>query len=116
MMGREHGWIATFLLLALIFGLAFALGMALMLGIVIPAYLWLLTDIWQWTPINRWLRFVVLGAIVGVIAGAFFTTHAWLIATRSSMVRKIVTTAAVVTTCIAVTVFAREYLGRLLPG
>lgn len=112
----RHDWPATLLLLALIFGTTFALGIALMLGIVIPAYLWLLTDTWQWTPLNRWVRFIVLGAVGGVLAGALFTTYAWLVETCSSMLRKVVTTTTVVAICIAVVVAAREHLGRLLPG
>ncbi|QGW83549.1 hypothetical protein [Variovorax paradoxus] len=115
MMGRKHGWIATFLLLALIFGLAFALGMALMLGIVIPAYLWLLTDIWQWTPVNRWLRFVVLAAIGGVLMGALFTNYQWLVHTSSSLARKVVTTALVVVIYITLLVVLREWIGKILP-
>jgi len=115
-MGRKFGWPATFTLLALIFAVAFALGMALLLGILIPAYVWLLTDLWQWTPFNRWLRFVVLGAVVGFIASASITTYTWLTETRTSIARKVVTTMALVVTCVAVAVLAREHLGRLLPG
>ena len=112
----SYRWLALFANLAFWFAFLFALVGAVVRGIWPPFYGWLTTDVWLWEPFGSWLRFVVLGAIVGVIAGAFFTTHAWLTETRSSMLRKIFTTAAVVITCIAVIVYAREYLGRVLPG
>ncbi|RST45036.1 hypothetical protein [Variovorax sp. DXTD-1] len=115
-MRKQFPWAKVFALQTTIFVTAITASMAIGGALLVPFLVWVFTDIWQWSSINRWLRFVILGAMIGVIAGAFFTTHAWLTATGSSMVRKIVTTAAVVTTCIAVTVFAREYLGRLLPG
>ena len=116
MIVRTHGWFATYIFWALFFGASIAIGMALMLGFLIPLYIWFLTDIWQWTPLNRLLRFSVLGAIVGVVAGAFFTTHTWQGETRASILRKIVTTAVIVILCIVIVVFAREWGGRLLPG
>jgi len=111
----KYGLLATFLWLALIFATAFSLSMAI-LGLLVPAYLWLLTDNWQWIPFYRLLRFVVLGAIEGVLTGALFTTYMWMLKTPSSMLRKIFTMGTVVAVCIAVVVFGREYIGRLLPG
>jgi len=113
---HRNRWLKTFFILTLIFSFSFVATAALGGAFLVPLLGWIFVDGWQWTPFNRWLRFVVLSAIVGVIAGAFFTTHAWLTETRSSMLRRIFTTAAVVITCIAVVVYAREYLGRVLPG
>ncbi|MDP9897877.1 hypothetical protein J2W36_000110 [Variovorax ginsengisoli] len=109
-------WLKRFALSALISGLTIVFMVIANEVLLLPLLRWIFLNRWRWSAPREWLQFVVLGAIVGVIAGAFFTTHAWLTETRSSMLRRIITTVAVVTTCIAIVVFAREYLGRVLPG
>ncbi|OUL98179.1 hypothetical protein A8M77_32975 [Variovorax sp. JS1663] len=71
-----------------------------------------MTDTWQWEPFSRWLQYVTKGAISGVVAGALFTTYAWLTQTPSSLPRKILATALVIGLCVAMIVFRASILDR----
>ena len=111
-----YRWLALFVNLSFWFAFLFALVGAVVRGIWPPFYGWLTTDVWLWEPFGSWLRFVVLGAVGGVLAGGLFTNYQWLLQTSSSLARKVITTALVVTIYVVLLVVLREWIGRVLPG
>lgn len=115
-MKKQFPWAKVFALQTTIFATAFTASIAIGGALLVSFLVWVSTDIWQWTPVNRWLRFVVLAAIGGVLTGALFTHYQWLVHTSSSLARKVATTALVVTIYITLLVVLREWIGEMLPG
>lgn len=116
MKNSKYQWVAVFLNLSFWFAMLFAVVGALVRGIWPPLYGWLVSDIWQWEPFGHWLRYVLLGAMGGVVAGASFTNYAWLMQTHVTLLKKIIITTLVILTCIVILVVVREYAGQFLPS
>lgn len=106
-------WGKRFTIQTLLWAIAIVLTVLLSEAIALPLLRWIVLDEWQWAPLNRWVRYVVLGAIGGIVPGAFFTTYEWLVQTPASLPRKVLTTVAVVALCAVLVVVGREYVGRM---
>lgn len=111
-----YWWFARFAQLAIVFSMAFGILAGLSLALCVPSVVWLATDQWHWTPLTRWLRYVVLGASGGIMVGASMTAYEWMVQTPATLLRKATTMGLVVSVCILLTAVLREYVGRLLPG
>ncbi|WP_454908050.1 hypothetical protein [Variovorax gossypii] len=100
----------------LYFAALFSLVAGLVRGVWPPLYGWFVTDVWQWEPFDHWLRYVILGALIGAIAGTLFAIREWCIQASASPLRKFLITAAAIALCIGVIAFSREHVGRIFGG
>lgn len=116
MRASKFRWLALFTNLAFWFAFVFALVGAIVRGLLVPTLGWLFNGAWLWEPFGSWLRYVVLGAVGGILAGALLTNYQWLVQTSSSLARKVITTALVVVIYVVLLVVLRERIGRVLPG
>ena len=111
-----YWWVARFAQCALVFAVGFAFSAALVVGLWPPFYVWLTHDEWHWTPLTRWLRYVVLGAFGGVMVGGLWTTYEWVVQTPSSTLRKAVVIAVAGLVYVFLLSGLPKYLLQLLPG
>jgi len=109
-------WRMKFIYYAIIFVTTFVVTLLICVFFGAPVIVWLNFGSWLWPPLGRVLRYVVLGAIGGVLAGALFTLYEWLVQTTASLLQKVLTTVVVALIYCVALFFSRNYVGDWLPG